>query len=267
MHCFEDMGYFCVDNLPASLLPVFTELCLRHRGILKIAVVIDIRERQFLDEFPPIFTDLKRAIRNVTLLFLEASDDTLRRRFSETRRPHPLAPDGRVEAGIQEERRVLAPLRAMADRILDTSRFNVHDLKTYIQESLLGTRREDTLFVSVVSFGFKHGIPAESDLVFDVRFLPNPFFVEALRPRNGLDPEVARHVKEHPGYAGFHRRIEDLLLYLIPEYVREGKTYLTIAVGCTGGRHRSVTLAEEIAATLRGRGYPIRITHRDLDKE
>jgi UPF0042 nucleotide-binding protein len=267
MRCFEDMGYFCVDNLPAALIPVFTELCIGSRRIPKIAIVVDIRERQFLDEFPPIYTGLKGRVRNVQLLFFEATDTTLHRRFSETRRPHPLSKDGGVEEGIQEERRVLAPLRDIADRIVDTSRFNVHELKAFIRETMLGSGADDTVFVSVLSFGFKHGIPAESDLVFDVRFLPNPFFVDDLRARTGLDEEVVSHIRSHPRYREFLKRLEALLQFLVPEYVREGKTYLTISIGCTGGRHRSVALAEEIHRFLGARGYPIRITHRDLEKE
>jgi UPF0042 nucleotide-binding protein len=267
MRCFEDMGYFCVDNLPAALIPVFTELCIGSRRIPKIAIVVDIRERQFLEEFPPVFQGLKGRVRNVQLLFFEASDETLHRRFSETRRPHPLAKTGGVEEGIREEREVLAPLRGLANRIVDTSRFNVHELKTYIRESFAGTAGEETLFVSVLSFGFKHGIPAESDLVFDVRFLPNPFFVEGLRARTGLEADVVRHVKSHSRYREFLKRLQALLTLLIPEFIREGKTYLTISIGCTGGRHRSVAVAEEIHGLLGAKGFPIRITHRDLEKE
>lgn len=267
MRCFEDMGYFCVDNLPSALIPVFTDLCFRSRKIPKIALVIDIREGQFLVDFPPIFQKLKNSVRNVSILFFEASNPVLRRRFSETRRPHPLAQGGRVEQGIKEERKILQPLRQMADRIIDTSKFNAHELKAYILDSLIGSSREKTLFISILSFGYKHGIPTESDLVFDVRFLPNPFFVERLRSRNGLDSKVVEHVKKHPRYGEFLDKIKALLTFLIPEYIREGKTYLTVSIGCTGGRHRSVALAEELKILLRKQGLSLRTTHRDLEKE
>ncbi len=267
MRCFEDKGYFCVDNLPVGLIPVFTDLCFQSSGMKKIALVIDIREGEFLKEFPPIYRKLQETVRNVTVLFLEASDEVLRRRFSETRRPHPLAKDGAVDRGIREERKVLAPLRAMATRIIDTSKFNIHDLKAYINKVFLGAGGEEALFISVLSFGFKHGIPAESDFVLDVRFLPNPFFVEKLRTGSGLNPEVVEYVKSHPRYGEFLKRTESLLEFLIPEYVREGKTYLTVSFGCTGGRHRSVALAEEVGRFLQTKGLPSRITHRDIDKE
>lgn len=266
--CFEDMGFFCVDNLPLKLIPVFIDLTRRSgEGPDRVALVIDIREGKHLQEFPQSLEELRSSIHRVEVLFFEADDPVLVRRFSETRRPHPLANRGSVEEGIREEREALRPLRENADRIIDTSRFNVHELRTFLFDQFSDADRQQTLFVSVLSFGYKHGIPAEADLVLDVRFLPNPYFVEPLRPRSGLDAEVVAYLAKKPEFEEFCRRVQDLLGFLLPEYVREGKSYLTLAFGCTGGRHRSVALAERFGAFLQDQGYRTRVQHRDVEKK
>ncbi|MGD8375885.1 MAG: RNase adapter RapZ [Acidobacteriota bacterium] len=265
--CFEDMGFFCVDNLPLKLIPVFIDLTRRSgEGPDRVALVIDIRERRHLQDFPQSLAELRSSIHRVEVLFFEADDPVLVRRFSETRRPHPLADRGSVEEGIQAEREALRPLRENADRIIDTSRFNVHELRTFLFDQFSDADRQRTLFVSVLSFGYKHGIPAEADLVLDVRFLPNPYFVEALRPRSGLDAEVVAYLAKKTEFEEFCRRMQDLLAFLLPEYVREGKSYLTLAFGCTGGRHRSVALAERFGVFLQDQGYRTRVQHRDVGK-
>ena len=269
IRALEDMGYFCVDNLPVSLIPVFADLCARSRQqIARAALVVDVREGTFLKEFPAIHTTLKRSPdRRVRLLFFESDDDTLIRRFSETRRPHPLAGEGTLEEGIQRERQALQPLRDRADLIIDTTRLNVHQLRRYIQEHIAPQQAIQPVAITVVSFGFKHGIPTEADLMFDTRFLPNPFFVDGLRGKTGLDREVVAYLESIPEYAALNGKILDLLTFLIPQYIREGKSYLTVAVGCTGGRHRSVAMGEAIAAGLRQQGYVVNASHRDVEKE
>jgi len=268
IRAFEDLGYFCVDNLPVSLIPVFADLCSRRPDVSRNALVVDIREGTFLKEFPALFDTLRRAEgRRVRLIFFEADDDVLIRRFSETRRPHPLAAGRPLEEGIRSEREALQPLRDRADLIVDSSHFNVHQLRRYIQDHFASPAGDQAMNISIVSFGYKHGLPAESDLMFDTRFLPNPFFVDALRGRSGLDREVREYLEAIPEYREFHRRIVDLMNFLIPQYIREGKSYLTVAVGCTGGRHRSVAMAEAISGSLHAGGYAVKASHRDLEKE
>jgi len=265
---FEDMGYFCVDNLPVALIPVFADLCARRPDLRRAALVVDVREGTFLGEFPAIFDTLRRTQgHRARLLFFEADDEALIRRFSETRRPHPLASGASLEEGIRRERLMLEPLRERADLIIDSSGFNVHELRRYIQEHFAPQTGGQPIGISVVSFGYKHGVPAESDLLFDTRFLPNPFFVDGLRGRSGLDPEVRDYLEAIPEYREFLARIVDLVAFLIPQYIREGKSYLTVAVGCTGGRHRSVAMAEAVSRALCDRGYAVKASHRDLDKE
>ena len=230
--------------------------------------MVDIREGTFLKEFPALFDTLRRAEgRRVRLIFFEADDDALIRRFSETRRPHPLAAGRPLEEGIRSEREALRPLRERADLIVDSSDFNVHQLRRYIQDHFASPTGDQSMNISIVSFGYKHGLPAESDLMFDTRFLPNPFFVDSLRGRSGLDREVREYLEAIPEYSEFHRRIVDLMTFLIPQYIREGKSYLTVAVGCTGGRHRSVAMAEAISASLHAGGYAVKASHRDLAQE
>jgi RNase adapter protein RapZ len=263
---FEDMGYFCVDNLPVALIPVFSELCARRPDLRRAALVVDVREGTFLGEFPAIFDGLRKTHR-ARLLFFEASDEALIRRFSETRRPHPLATGRSLEEGIGREREMLEPLRERADLIIDSSRFNVHELRRYIQDHFAPQTGTQPIGISIVSFGYKHGVPAESDLMFDTRFLPNPFFVDGLRGKSGLDPEVREYLETIPDYGDLRGRIVDLVSFLIPRYIQEGKSYLTVAVGCTGGRHRSVAMTEAVSAALRGMGYSVSASHRDLERE
>jgi UPF0042 nucleotide-binding protein len=266
--CFEDMGYFCVDNLPSKLIPVFLDLFLRSREAPQaVALVIDIREGTFLRDFPKILQDLREAIPSVEVLFFEATDEVLARRFSETRRPHPMPGAASVEEGITREREALRELRQRSDRILDTSKFNVHELKAHLFERFSGENREVSLAVKAVSFGYKHGLPGDADLVFDVRFLPNPFFVPGLRDKSGLDREVRSYLEGIGEYRTFCSKMEDLLGFLLPQYVQEGKAYLTVACGCTGGRHRSVALAEFLGGMLRAQGFRVRIDHRDVGKD
>jgi UPF0042 nucleotide-binding protein len=269
LRTFEDGGYFCVDNLPVTLIPVFADLCAGSRqDIKRAALVVDVREGTLLRDFPEIYRRLKSEPgRRLRLIFFECDDETLMRRFSETRRPHPLAPGGNLEEGIRRERQMLAPLRDLADLILDSSGFTVHQMRRYLLEHVAPQAGGQPMTITLLSFGYKHGVPPESDLLFDARFLPNPFFVEDLRARTGRDPEVVAYLEAAPEYAGFRQRLLELLLFLIPQYIREGKSYLTVSIGCTGGRHRSVALGEAIAADLRAQGYAVSPAHRDLEKE
>jgi UPF0042 nucleotide-binding protein len=265
LNTFEDLGFYCVDNLPVALIPTFSELYEGGRGeVERAALLVDAREGAQIAQLPGIYRKLTSE-RAATLVFIEASDAVLQRRFSETRRPHPLGKGGSIADGIREERRRMAPIRRLADVIIDTSKFSVHELRQLITERFQGSGRRP-LLVSVVSFGFRYGIPADADLVFDVRFLPNPHFVPRLRPFSGRDPRVARYIRSFPQTGEFLRRIESLLGYLIPHYIREGKSYLTVALGCTGGRHRSVALAEVIRRSLQRKGYSAKVVHRDLEK-
>ncbi len=265
--CFEDMGYYCVDNMPIRLIPVFIDLITRTPGeISQIALVIDIREGGFLKDFPEILDHIKEQEREVTVLFFEATTEALLRRFSETRRPHPLAGAGSVEEGILREREILLPIRERADKIIESSAFNVHELRSYLLDNFSDESRSGAMLVSVVSFGYKHGIPPDADMIFDVRCLPNPFFVEDLRARSGLDGEVRRYLEAIPDYREYYDRVHGLMTFLVPRFVGEGKTYLTIAIGCTGGRHRSVTMAQALGETLASEGYRVKTTHRDLWK-
>jgi UPF0042 nucleotide-binding protein len=265
LNTFEDLGFYCVDNLPVSLIPTFSELYEGGRGeIERAALLVDAREGEQIDKLPGIYRKLN-AEHAATLVFIEASDAALQRRFSETRRPHPLGKEASIAEGIREERRRMAPIRKLADVVIDTTKFNVHELRELIIDRFQNAGRRP-LLVSVVSFGFRYGILTDADLVFDVRFLPNPHFIPRLRPFSGKDPRVARYIRSFPQTGEFLRRIESLLGYLIPHYIREGKSYLTVALGCTGGRHRSVALAEVISRALHRKGYAAKVVHRDLDK-
>jgi UPF0042 nucleotide-binding protein len=267
--CLEDLNFFCVDNLPVNLIPQFYELLTRSAGAIpRGAIVVDAREREFLAEFPETLADLKAKGAPVTLLFFECTDEILKRRFSETRRPHPMQePGGSLEKAIQDERRVLKPMRDVADRIIDTSRFTAHELRAFLKAAFGEHQATDNLNVHLISFGFKYGVPAEADLLFDVRFIPNPYFVDDLRPLNGMDEAVQKFLSERPETEPFVDKLQDLLKFLIPHYASEGKSYLTITIGCTGGKHRSVALAERIKDHLVDGGLPVTVTHRDLGKE
>ena len=270
IRALEDLGYFCVDNLPVSLLPTLAELTLRAgTEISRAAVVVDVREGKMLDEFPGIYRKLKsRKNLHPVLIFLEAAEPTLVRRFSETRRPHPLSPDRSAIEGIREEREAMGPIRKLADHVVDTSEMTVHELRHTFTGVGAGSAPGAQLVVTVLSFGFKHGIPVDSDLLFDVRFLPNPHFVPALRPHTGRDPEVVRFLDRSTATHEFLEHTLNLLKFLVPQYVHEGKSYLTIGIGCTGGRHRSVAIAEALKKGLSGiPGVRIRVKHRDIANE
>jgi len=266
IRALEDLGYFCVDNLPVTLIPTMAELAMREGTALqKVAIVVDVRERDFFVEFPPVYRRLKRVPRlKPMLIFLEASDSVLVRRFSETRRPHPMAPDRSVSEGIAEERRRMAPVREMADLVLDTTSLTVHELRdVFMRMSRDGNRRAE-MVVNLVSFGFKNGVPEDADLVFDVRCLPNPHFVDTLRPLTGRDAAVVRYMRRHQQTSDFLEKLTSFLRFSLPQYVREGKSYLTVAIGCTGGRHRSVMIAESLKKTLVNvKGVRLRVKHRD----
>jgi UPF0042 nucleotide-binding protein len=266
--CFEDLGYFCVDNLPVSLIPPFCELIQRSREQVRRAVlVIDAREGVFLDQFPEILRGLRERQVPVELLFFDCSDELLKRRFSESRRPHPVARAGQtLEQAFALERQALRPLREMADRVIDTSRFTPHELRTFLRNAY-DVERSDGPKLSIVSFGFKYGLPTEADLVFDVRFLPNPHFDESLRPLDGLDSRVQQFLDGSGVAVEFLRRLEAFLEFLVPLYAAEGKSYLTVAIGCTGGKHRSVALAEKVRQHFTSRALPVAVHHRDLGRE
>ena len=262
---FEDLGFYCVDNLPVALIPTFSELHMQAGGeIQRAALMVDAREGEQLERLPAILRHL-RAENPATLVFIEAGEEALLRRFSETRRPHPLGHNRPVREGLRRERVLMEPIRKLADVVIDTTKFNVHELRQFIIHRFQKTDRRP-MMVAVVSFGYKYGIPADADLVFDVRFLPNPHFIPRLRKFSGRDPRIVRYIRSFPQTDEFLRRVEGLLTYLIPHYIGEGKSYLTIAFGCTGGRHRSVMLAEAVHKTLHRRGYASRVVHRDLHK-
>ena len=263
LRVLEDIGYYSVDNLPIDLIPKFAQLTQESPSIRKAALVVDIREGAALSRFPRLYRKLKRSL-SVRLVFLEAADDALVRRFSETRRPHPLGPDSSVPESIESERAQLEPIRQLADHMIDTSRFTVHELRDFIGANFGGKHRESKMMVSIVSFGFKHGVPSDADLVFDVRFLPNPNYVPEFKQLTGKNPRVARYIQNYAQTREFLTRITDLLLFLMPHYIHEGKSYLTIAFGCTGGQHRSVMMAAEIRRRLAKAGYRVKESHRDL---
>jgi len=264
LKCLEDLGYYSVDNLPIGLIPKFAELT-RSPRTRYAALVVDIREGEGLQRFPRIFQQIRRKV-PTRLVFLEADDETLIRRFSETRRPHPLGTERSVAKSIRAERQMLAPIRALADHIVNTSKFNVHELREFMAETFRGSRGQGDIMVYVTSFGYRNGVPPDSDLVFDVRFLPNPNYIPQFKQLTGRHPSVARYIRSFPQTVEFIDRISDLLIYLLPHYIHEGKSYLTIAFGCTGGRHRSVMIADEIRKRLARAGFKVKTTHRDALK-
>jgi len=261
----EDFGYYCMDNLPAKLIPDFVDLWLKKKvEIDRAALVIDIREPRFLTDFPSVFRDIRKRI-PARLIFLEATDEALAKRFNETRRPHPLAPRRPILEGVRLERRRLLGIRRMADEVVDTSGLNIYQLKDAIAERVLRRKKPRTQVV-LTSFGYKHGLPLESDLVFDTRLLPNPFYVDRLRTRTGKTPSVRKYVLGSPGTKAFLRELFRFVDFALPRFAQEGKTTVAIAVGCTGGKHRSVVIAEELRAHLKGGACGVRIYHRDLYK-
>jgi UPF0042 nucleotide-binding protein len=265
LKAFEDLGFYSVDNLPLELVLRFADLVSQSPEIERAALVVDVREGMRLDRFPAILEQV-RTVLPTRVVFLEANDDALVRRFSETRRPHPLGRGVTVLRGIRAERKRLEPVRNVADIVLDTSRFNVHELRAHVLaqfERELGDRR---LTISSTSFGFKNGVPTDADLVFDVRFLPNPHFVPEYRKLTGLHPKVAKYIRKFPQTKEFLDKVTELLKFLLPHYVEEGKSYLTVAFGCTGGQHRSVFIAEEVKKRLEAEGHRVKTAHRDMPR-
>jgi RNase adapter protein RapZ len=265
LRALEDLGYYAVDNLPIDLIPTFAELVRDSATIRQAALVIDVREGLGLRKLPAIYRRIRSSV-TARLLFLEADNESLLRRFSETRRPHPLSDDQPIADSIVRERQMLAPIRDIADLIINTSKFNVHDLRDFIRDQFRGGKEASKILIYITSFGFRHGLPTDCDLVFDVRFLPNPNYIPKFKKLTGLNPAVARYIRSFPQTGEFIGRITDLLTYLLPHYIREGKTYLTIGFGCTGGHHRSVMIANEIRKNLAAGGYQAKVTHRDAAK-
>lgn len=265
LKCLEDLGYYSVDNLPVELILKFAELVRDSPNIRHAALVVDIREGEALERLPGVYAKLCRILPS-TLLFLEADDNTIVRRFSETRRPHPLGTGDSVLRSVRQERRQLAPIRALAGHIINSAKFNVHELRELISEKFRGDSEQSRIMVHVTSFGYRYGLPPDSDLVFDVRFLPNPNYIPQFKKLSGRHPSVARYIRSFPQTVEFIDRISQLLVYLLPHYIREGKSYLTIAFGCTGGRHRSVMIAAEMRKRLANHGFRVKATHRDVEK-
>jgi RNase adapter protein RapZ len=265
LRAFEDMGFYCVDNLPVELIPIFAELhAAGEDDFSRAALLVDAREGAQLQKLPLLLKHLRRQ-HPIALVFIDAGEDALLRRYSETRRPHPLGKHLSVRESLGHERKLMEPIRKLADVVIDTSKFNVHELRHFVTERFKNPEKRPML-VSFVSFGYRYGVPTDADLVFDVRFLPNPHFVPRLRKYTGQHPKVRRYIRSFPQTGEFLRRIEGLLVYLMPHYIGEGKSYLTIAFGCTGGRHRSVMLAESVSEALAKRGYSTKVVHRDIEK-
>jgi UPF0042 nucleotide-binding protein len=265
LKAFEDMGFYCVDNLPVELMPIFAELHAAGEGdFARAALLVDAREGAQLEKLPALLRHLRKD-HPITLVYIDANEDALLRRYSETRRPHPLGKDFSVRENLRHERALMEPIRKLANVVIDTSQFNVHELRQFVTTRFKNPD-ERAMLVSVVSFGYRFGVPTDADLVFDVRFLPNPHFVPRLRRFTGKDPKVRRYIQSFPQTAEFLRRMEGLLTYLIPHYIREGKSYLTIAFGCTGGKHRSVMLAESMKKALEKHGLSAKVVHRDIEK-
>jgi len=263
LKAFEDLGFHAVDNLPLELLPDFARLVYKSLEVEQAAIVVDIREGQTLDQFPEILKQVKKLL-HTRVVFLDAQDSVLVRRFSETRRPHPLGRSETVSRSIVEERQLLDSVRNVTDTLIDTSNFNVHELRAHILARFGQKDESKKLLVSCLSFGFKNGVPLDADMVFDVRFLPNPFFVPEFRKKTGLDRKVVKYISGFPQATEFLDRATKLMLYLLPHYVEEGKSYLTVAFGCTGGQHRSVMMAEELSKRLKKAGYHVKALHRDM---
>ena len=267
LKCFEDVGYFCVDNLPPALLPTFVELCHQQGGEIKnVALGIDIRERVFFADLTDILQRIKDLGHSVELLFLEARDAVLVRRFSESRRPHPLLPELPVLEGVRFERERLAEIRSHADRIIDTSNLSVHDLRDLLSRHFSEEQAARRLTISIITFGYKFGVPYDIDMLFDVRFLRNPYFVPDLKPLTGEDPRVRSYVLEDPDAKGFLDRLENFFMFLIPLFERERRSYLNVGIGCTGGHHRSVVIAKRLQERFSSAGYHVTLSHRDLTK-
>ena len=266
LRALEDLGYYSVDNLPVDLIPKFADLVRDSSSTRHAALVVDVREGTGLKKFPAIYKSIRGSV-NTRLVFLEADDEAIVHRFSETRRPHPLAgSEQAIGESITAERRMLAPIRALADLTINTSKFNVHDLRDFIRQKFQGEGDTSRILIYLASFGFRHGVPPDCDLVFDVRFLPNPNYIPKFKKLTGKNPAVARYIRSFPQTGEFIAKIADLLVYLLPHYIHEGKSYLTIGFGCTGGHHRSVMIAESLKKNLASSGYQTKVTHRDITK-
>ena len=260
----EDLGFYCTDNLPIELIEPYLDEVTAHEKASRVGVVVDVRTHDFATLFPAFYRDrLKKRAPNAMLIFLEASDEVLARRYSETRRPHPMAKDRPVLDAIQEERAALTEVKSLADMVLDTSAFSVHELKAEVMRRFDMPGERPQMLVTIISFGFKHSMPYNLDLLFDVRFLPNPHFIAELRPKTGLDPEVIEYLRAQPEYDDFYNRLADFVRYVLPQYEKEMKSYLTIGIGCTGGKHRSVAIAQRLSDDLEKAGYNVEIVHRD----
>jgi len=261
----EDLGYYCVDNLPAKLIPSLVDLWMKKEVLIeKIALVVDIREPEFLSQFPLVLEQIRKKVKP-RLIFLDASDETLVKRFSESRRPHPLTRKKSVIEGVHLERKRMAQIKKMADEVIDTTAINITQLREVLSRRFIQAKTQ-RLQIMIVSFGYKYGVPLESDLIFDTRFLPNPFYIDTLRGKSGKSRTVRDYVLHSAETRTFLKELTHFLAYLIPRFIREGKSYLTIAIGCTGGKHRSVVIGEKLKDYLRARKYDIKIYHRDLFK-
>ncbi|MEN6319013.1 MAG: RNase adapter RapZ [Syntrophaceae bacterium] len=267
LRAMEDIGYFCVDNMPVILLPRFLKIQSDEaKGITKVAMVMDLREKSFLDKYTRVFTKLKNMGYTIEILFLDSSDDALLHRFSETRRVHPTSVKGSVMEGINLEREKLAPLKQMADKVIDTTSYNVHQLKDVVQRHFISSSSRQRMIIHVSSFGYRYGVPADADIVLDVRFLPNPYFIDELKYYDGHHPLVRDYVLESDESKVFIQKLFDMMAFLIPLYEKEGKARLNIALGCTGGRHRSVVMVNQLASYFSDKNYIITINHRDITK-
>ena len=267
VRAMEDLGYFCVDNLPPMLIPKFAELCAQSAGrVNKVGLVVDIRGREFFDTLVQNLEELEKQGHRYEMLFLEASDETLIRRYKETRRRHPMAPHGRISEGIARERERVDQVRGRATQIIDTSESSTADLREKVTALFTSEHEFQRMNITVVSFGFKYGIPLDADMVFDVRFLPNPFYVESLRRKSGAVPEVGEYIWKWPITQQFMEKVTDFVDFLVPNYIKEGKSQLIIAIGCTGGMHRSVFVAGKIYENLKKKGYKVNLDHRDVKK-
>jgi UPF0042 nucleotide-binding protein len=260
----EDLGFYCTDNLPIELIEPYLDEVTLHEKASRVGIVVDVRTHDFATIFPRFYRErLRKLVPNTVLIFLEASEEVIVRRYSETRRPHPLAKDRPLLEAIQAEREALTEVKSLANLVLDTSQFSVHELKAEVMRRFQISGQESSLLVTIITFGFKYSLPYNLDLLFDVRFLPNPHFVEELRPKTGLDPEVVEYLHRQEGYEEFYTRLLDFVTYLLPGYQREMKSYLTIGIGCTGGKHRSVAIGQRLGEDLARSGHSVEIVHRD----
>ncbi|MBV8519701.1 MAG: RNase adapter RapZ [Acidobacteria bacterium] len=263
----EDLGFYCSDNLPIELIEPYLNEVSSHEKADRVSIVVDVRTHDFATIFPNFYRErLQKLVPNTVLIFLEASEEVIARRYSETRRPHPLAKDRPLIDAIQAERAALTEVKSLANMVLDTSQFSVHELKAEIMRRFQLPGQEPSTLVTIITFGFKYSLPYNLDLLFDVRFLPNPHFVDALRPKTGVDPEVVAYLEAQEGYAEFYRRLFDFVSYVLPGYRKEMKSYLTIGIGCTGGKHRSVAIGQRLGNELAGAGYAVEIVHRDMNR-